>query len=568
MALQTASAKAAARLQPLPKPYDTPPAAEALRPGPATIELVRSQVDALLTASPSYHALDRRDQQRLRSNLVKIASYSAELIRDDWYQSRRLGQTPMLRRKEVVEGPLASEGAAANGLASAQAAADDFRPAAANQIGRVTRETLNAVAFPTFVADLIHGTFNAITQSSVQQIEAYVRLLDNVSKTVDQFMNSSVSDAQAHAWLAEMYPTHIRLEDGRAVPQSNADERPLPDFQKDLNVDGGITLDESSIEETLVPAARRKLAQSRLQSLSTMVLMGMNRIIITGGKLRATMGFHIDTRDQAQTQTATDLDLRHSGQFQIGYGWIGGSASHSIAYVSSTRTNSDAEINVQTDLTGEVELLFKTESFPIRRFADGGTLNQIRSNTPNPDENPVNDGKSSNPFGEITPSSGSESKYPSFKSPLTKDRPPKEEAQPIRKLGELPQAPKPPDEVARVKDDLLSEKYKFSPDAAEKAKSDKSKDNAEAKKDGESGQPEAGGEDTQAGGESKGAGGEDTQAGGGSKGAGGEDTQAGGESKDAGGEKKEAGSENKGAGGEKKNEAPARKGRPDAKGKK
>src|SRR5262245_31143668 len=152
MALQTASAKAAARSQPLPKPYDTPPAAEALRPGPATLELVKSQVDALLTASPSYHSLDRADQRRLRSNLVKIAGYSAELIRDDWYQSRRLGQTPMLRRKEVIEAPVAKGKSATRGLSTAQATAgEDFRPAAANQIGRVTRETLNAVAFPTFV---------------------------------------------------------------------------------------------------------------------------------------------------------------------------------------------------------------------------------------------------------------------------------------------------------------------------------------------------------------------------------------------------------------------------------
>ena len=543
--MQTASAKAAARLQPLPKPYDTPPAAEALRPGPATIELVKSQVDALLTASPSYHALDRRDRQRLRSNLVKIASYSAELIRDDWYQSRRLGQTPVLRRREVIEGPVEMAKTATGGLASAQAAADDFRPAAADQIGRVTRETLNAVAFPTFVADLIHSTFNAITQSSVQQIEAYVRLLENVSKTVDQFMNSSVSDAQAHAWLAEMYPSHIRLEEGRAVPQSNADERPLPDFQKDLNVDGGITLDESSIEEILVPAARRKLAQSRLQSLSTMVLMGMNRIIITGGKLRATMGFHIDTSDRAQTQTATDLDLRHAGQFQIGFGWIGGSASHSIAYVSSTRTNSDAEINVQTDLTSEVELLFKTENFPIRRFAGAGTLNQIRSNTPNPDGPPVNDGKPSNPLGEIKPSSGTEPNYPGFNSPLMKDRQKPGAPEPIRPLKKLPDALQ-PEKVVKVEQDLLSKKNQFSVERAEEiakernAKSDESKGDAEAKQDGASGQPEVGGETTEAGGGNTQAGGGNTQAGGGN-------TQA---------------------VGEKRSEAPAKKGRPEAKGNK
>ena len=557
MALQTASAKAAARMQPLPKPYDTPPAAEALRPGPATLELVKSQVDALLTASPSYHALDRRDQQRLRSNLVKIASYSAELIRDDWYQSRRLGQTPMLRRKEVIEGPLAGAKAATNGLASAQAAADDFRPAAANQIGRVTRETLNAVAFPTFVADLIHSTFNAITQSSVQQIEAYVRLLDNVSKTVDQFMNSSVSDAQAHAWLAEMYPSHIRLDEGRAVPQSNADERPLPDFQKDLNVDAGITLDESSIEEILVPAARRKLAQSRLQSLSTMVLMGMNRIIITGGKIRATMGFHIDTRDRAHAESATDLDLRHSGQFQIGYGWIGGSASHSIAYVSSTRADSDAEINVETDLTGEVELLFKSESFPIRRFANAGTLDQIRSNTAVPEENSVEGGKSVSPLGETPTPGGTVERYKSPRTKRSEIKPPS-----LRKIGDPLPDVKEPVAPTKVKEDLLSEKNKFTPDWHEKKEKEKEeKEKAEKEKeksgeaegdtavskDGESSQPEAGGANKEAGGENE---------------------EAGSENKEAGAGNNKAGAENKEAGGEKKNEAPAKKGRPDAKGKK
>lgn len=467
--MQASSATAAAGLQPLPKPYDTPPA-EALRPGAATLNLVASQVDALLTASPSYHALDRHDRQRLRSNLIKIAAYSAELIRDDWYQSRRLGQTPMIRRREVLEGPLAKGRTDSNGLARAQAAADDFRPAAASQIGRVTRETLNAVAFPTFVADLIHSTFNAITQSSVQQIEAYVRLLDNVSKTVDQFMNNSVSDAQAHAWLAEMYPNHIRLDGGRAVPQPNADERPLPDFQKDLNIGGEVALDESNIEETLVPAARRKLAQSRLQSLSTLVLMGMNRIIITGGKIRATMGFHIDTRDRAHAESATDLDLRHSGQFQIGFGWIGGSASHSITYVNSTRANSDAEINVETDLTGEVELHFKSESYPIRRFAGTGTLDQIRSNTANPDENPVGEGKSVSPLGETPTPGGTVGRYtsPRTKRSELKDPPP------IRKLGELPEVREPVATVP-VKGDLLSEKYKFSKDylTDKKAESDK-----------------------------------------------------------------------------------------------
>jgi hypothetical protein len=193
-------------------------------------------------------------------------------------------------------------------------------------------------------------------------------------------------------------------------------------------------------------------------------------------------------------------------------------------------------------LTGEVELLFKSESFPIRRFAGAGTLDQIRSNTPNPDENPDNDGKSANPFGEITPSGGTEPKYPGFQSPLMKDRQKPEAPEPIRKLGELPEVRKPV-EPDPVKQDLLSEKNRFSPERAEeiakekKAKSDKG--DTAANKDGESGQPEAGSEDEEAGSENK----------------------------EAGSENKEAGGENQEADNEKKNEAPAKKKPPVAKGK-
>ena len=58
--------------------------------------------------------------------------------------------------------------------------------------------------------------------------------------------------------------------------------------------------------------------------LSTMVLMGMNRITVTGGKLRATMAFHIDTSDFAREEQATDLDIRHGGSGAIEHGLVVG----------------------------------------------------------------------------------------------------------------------------------------------------------------------------------------------------------------------------------------------------
>jgi len=392
--------------QTLPSPYDTPPSAGALRPTAATTDLVRTQVHALLMSSSAYHALPPAEQRQLAENLVKVAAYCAELIRDDWCQSlQRLDQQPVVRRTEVAEGPVVT--------ARAQAAGDDFKPAAASQIARVTKETLRAIAFPTFVADLIKGTFNAITQSSIQQMEAYQKLLDNVGKSVDQFQNDNITDIQAAAWLQQAYPDHIITAGGKALPHPNADERPLPNFKADLNLGSDVSLDESTIEEKLVPAARRKLAQSRLQLLSTMVLMGMNRIVVTGGKIRATMGFHIDTRDRAHAEEATDLDTRVAAAGSFGFGPWSASLSTSVTYVSSTRKDSDSELNVETDLTGEVEIHFKTEHFPINRMADSSAIGRIQANTPVPENNPAPPG----PFSE-PPSVGGE--VGAYKSARTK----------------------------------------------------------------------------------------------------------------------------------------------------
>ncbi|MEZ5426048.1 MAG: hypothetical protein R2747_07280 [Pyrinomonadaceae bacterium] len=363
----------------LPAPYDTPPDPEALRPSPATVNLVKSQINALLTSSPSFHHLRPEEKRRFSEDLTKIAAYSAELIRDDWYQSERIGQHPVVRKKEIIETP----------VVRAQATADDgFETSAANRIGRVTKETLNAISFPTFVADLIQGSFNAIVQSSIHQMEAYLKLVENVSKTVDQFMRDNITDNQAKDYLAQSYPDHITIKEGNAIPRDDAAEKPPPNFQGDLNLPQNVDVDESSIEEVLIPAARRKLAQTRHQMLSTMVLMGINRIVVTGGKIRATMGFHIDTTDRLQQEKATDLDFRASAAGSFGFGPWSVSASTSVSYVSSSRQKSDSEMNVDANLTGEVEIHFKSDYFPLNRFADTAAIGRIQSHTAVPENNP------------------------------------------------------------------------------------------------------------------------------------------------------------------------------------
>ena len=361
----------------VPNPYRTPPDPAGLRPSAATVALVRSQVQAMLSATPVYHSLDQPDKRRLEEDMVKISAYAAECVRDDWLQSERIGQRPLVRYRESRAGPLAQ-------------AQEGFQPAAASQVARLTQDTIKAIAFPTFVADLIKGTFEAITNSSIQQMQAYLRLLENVGMTVDQFMNSNISDDQARDYLTERYPDHIQISNHKAAPRDGAEDRPAPDFQADLNLSDAPSLDEDGVEGTLVPAARRRLAQMRLQLLSTLVLMGINRIVVTGGKIRATMLFHIDASDRLRQEHASDLDTRVAASGSFGFGPWQASASMSFSYVSSDRSTSESDLNVSADLTGEVEIHFKSDYFPLERFAPSGTVSRIQANTAVPEANTPN----------------------------------------------------------------------------------------------------------------------------------------------------------------------------------
>jgi hypothetical protein len=101
------------------------------------------------------------------------------------------------------------------------------------------------VDFPSFVADLLEGVFDAFVNGSIQQMEAYAALLSDVAKSVDAFARDNVAAARARDHLVDRYPC--------------------------------------------LSVAKRSLTRraSRQQLLATMVLMGINRIVVTDGNISA-----------------------------------------------------------------------------------------------------------------------------------------------------------------------------------------------------------------------------------------------------------------------------------------
>jgi hypothetical protein len=365
----------------LPGPFAIAPSPHGVVPTAATRRLVDSQVDAMLTAAPSYHQLSAPDRAELARHMKHVAAYAAELVRDDWWQSAQLGQRPVLRRRAVLR-PAGSPTATARSAATAP-----IGRGATTQVGTVTRQTLQAIAFPDFVADLIRSTFRAITDASIQQLDAVRALLGNVSGTVDEFEESNITDSQARAWLAQQYRTHLQLQNGTLSARPDAPETPPP-WDNQLGLGRSVDpTDADAVEEILVPAARRKLSQNRLETLSLLVLMGLDRIVVTGGKIRATMAFHIDASDAVQQANASQFDMRVAAAGSVGFGPWSASVSTSVGYVTSSRTNTESEINVAADLTGEVELHFRSDPVQVQRMLGDTEIGRIVANTPVPAAN-------------------------------------------------------------------------------------------------------------------------------------------------------------------------------------
>ena len=231
-------------------------------------------------------------------------------------------------------------------LAEAQSAGDEFSGVSAERVAGTTRAILNAVSFPRFVTELINGVFKAIIDSNMQQLDAYVDLLNNVAASTEGFAETNMGPDRARhgSQSATPPPTRSRWRGAEErdpndpFPAEHADPdedsgarlrlRPggSPPSQEALRTDFGMaegeTVPTGDPERSLVPLARRQLARTRQEMLATMVMLGMQRIVIESGRIAASMRFHIDTRSAAQDDRGSRFDFRNTinapGSFGFG----------------------------------------------------------------------------------------------------------------------------------------------------------------------------------------------------------------------------------------------------------
>ncbi|MBN1656608.1 MAG: hypothetical protein JXA30_22745 [Deltaproteobacteria bacterium] len=347
-----------------------------------TLNCVREAVASVIDATPQLAGYPDL-KETLTERMLKVSTAAAELLEQERELTNDVAKRPRVTRSKTP-------------LATAQAAGDIHRRTAVSSAAGTLRDTMNAIDFPGFVTSLISGVFQAIQNSTIQQLEAYSSLLEAVSASSDDFASSNISVGRAAQWIASRFPRQFVVEgEGEDIQLSLN-----PDSDEDLNREGlqqalGATedemgtVDESELTETLIPLVQRKLGRDRQQMLATMVLMGMQRIVVDAGKIHASMNMQIDARSIAEQRQAEQLDTRvstsASGSFGVGNWGASASVSATVGFVRSDDQYSREDIALQAGLRSSVDVDFRTDQIPLDRMASREAQRRIAAQARVPD---------------------------------------------------------------------------------------------------------------------------------------------------------------------------------------
>ena len=416
----------------------------ARRPGPSreALDVSRQKVRQLLESTDSFKQLDPDKREALARGMVQIVSYLAEP------DGIRLKPEQLSAQVRTLAGegeplPVAKQPEFGTALRTG-----------VEQAGAL----MDAVNFPTFVSGLIDGVFNSIVTSSIQQMEAYAKLVADVSKSLNQFRDDNTTQNQGRDHLVEQFPDLFQLQIGgdpfgdfgdfggfggapqappepKVVLRDNIDERAaIERLNRSLPLEQPLTrLDDELVEALLVPAARTSIATSRQQLLATLVMLGINRIVVTDGRISAKVMYDFQARDNmryrhsaSQFDHATDqygnVQKTRSGEgsyersreegsvardekgnairagltYRQGYYRAGdpvreGGNSYAkgdykydekpiIKMMSTSQLQNDASLQARASLAGQVEVNFKSDYLPLDKMANPEAIAAIQMN--------------------------------------------------------------------------------------------------------------------------------------------------------------------------------------------
>ncbi len=376
----------------LERQSEIPAAATGL--SPESIAQVRPQVQAMLTQIPAYSQLTGPEQSKLAHDMVKVLAYMND-------PNRVVEQTSgsPIAQAQAQNKPNANEQTRQNLSKSPGFAGKDFVGGAAREGTEQFRNLVQNVDFPAFVGGLINNVFKVIVETSIEQMRAYGELVAAVAKTAEDYMAENIGMGQGRDYLAQRFPDLVDVDiddEGNSKLRIIAEdgEAALAEIHNTLGMPGQPQTDisEAEAEMALVNAARLQMAKSRQQLLASMVMLGINRIVVTDGTINAKVKFNMRATDEARRgyrASAYDRQTsrnRNVSAFGGGFlGFFGGSVnvneqSHVATVSTAVDESSESRLELDAKLQGEVRVNFKSDYLPLEKMATPEMIGAIQGN--------------------------------------------------------------------------------------------------------------------------------------------------------------------------------------------
>lgn len=421
-----------------------PPANIAPTPGAKAPNIhVRRKVQELLEKSDAFQSLDGSERQTFANNMAKVADFLASPMGVPGntipgglgIPSRALEDDP----QPIQEATFKERMKAVNDIGD-----DPFRADAAREGAEVAGLLLDQVRFDDFVGGLIQNVFQSIVQSSIEQMEQYQELISSVAQSLDSFMDQHVSENQGRDHMVDRFPDLFEIgmdewggfDDQPAQPKLKLrdgveEDAALRKVNNSITFKNGelktMDLSDENVEKALVHNARLQLAKQRQQMMASMILLGINRIVVTDGRISAKILYDFRASDrQISRRSATAMDMARdadgnvqtirSGESEMeveanserrgrSYDGDGGSEGGSrnaefylkgkhkyqdkpvITASASAMTGSETQIQTKVQLAGNVSVNFKSDYLPLEKMATPGMIAAIQGNSTPVDPN-------------------------------------------------------------------------------------------------------------------------------------------------------------------------------------
>jgi hypothetical protein len=395
---------------------------------------VRHNVARMLQQSDAFCRMPAEAQAEIAHNTAMVADY---LARPEGYKGNEIGLASPAEGLAFAATPPTAEAS----WDERKQAVDDisqagFSASAAREGAAVAGMLLNEVKFPTFVAGLIEGVFQSITKSSIDQMRAYQEMIASVAKSLHQFMDDHVTPNQGRDNVVDQFPDLFSIgsdeESGEprlALNDGVDEDAALARVNNKLEFQDGqlksLDLSDANVENALVENSRIQLARQRQQLLASIVLMGINRIVVTDGKISAKIIYDVKSQDnyaRRRTATAVEMARDRRGNVQMIRTESGapggttdsyaaappetsGASDYSAAYFAqgdykyeekpvitaqtSASESSNAALQTKISLSGAVDVNFKSDYLPLDKMATPQMIATIQGNATPADPNVV-----------------------------------------------------------------------------------------------------------------------------------------------------------------------------------